>query len=193
MFTDFPGWWDSLTLMQQIYWCLAVPASLFFAFQLVLTFVGGDVDLEGGHDFEYDHDTGIGVQFFTLKNMVGFFTIFSWTGIAALDAGASEQKSLLVATLAGLAMMALMTTLFYFMSRMSASGTMRIENALGKTGEVYLPVKANRGGIGKIMLKVQGSLREMEAITDDQEDLATGTVVKVKEIIDQNILNVSKY
>jgi membrane protein implicated in regulation of membrane protease activity len=193
MFADFSGWWEALSLMQKIYWCIAVPSTMFFAFQLVFTFLGGDMDVQAGHDFEFDHDTGIGVQFFTLKNLIGFFTLFSWTGIAALDAGASEQKSLVAAIIAGVVMMALMTTLFYFMSKMAATGTLKIENALGKTGEIYLPVKANRGGIGKVMVKVQGSLREMEAITDDDADLSTGSVVRVKEVIDSNILLVTKH
>ena len=54
-------------------------------------------------------------------------------------------------------------------------------------------IHGSRGNIGKVLVKVQGSLRELEAITDDPEDLPTGAVVNVKEVINDNILLVSKH
>ena len=39
---------------------------------------------------------------------------------------------------------------------------------------------------------MQGSLRELEAMTDEDEDLKTGAMVKVTEIISAEILLVEK-
>ena len=89
-------------------------------------------------------------------------------------------------------MMVLTTLLFYWMHKLAESGTLKIKNAIGVIGEVYLPIGANRTKMGKVQIKVQGSLRELEAITDELEDLKTGTMVKVSEIVSAEILLVEK-
>ena len=89
-------------------------------------------------------------------------------------------------------MMTLMASIFYYFSKLTDSGTMSLKNAVGKIGEVYLTVGASRGNIGKISIKVQGSLRELEAITDDDEDLKMGTVIEVTDIITDNLLLITK-
>ena len=82
--------------------------------------------------------------------------------------------------------------LFMFMARQAESGTLKISNALGRVGEVYITIGKDRSTIGKIQLNVQGSLRELEAITDDSEDLKQGNVVKVLEVVSGELLLVEK-
>ena len=89
-------------------------------------------------------------------------------------------------------MMVLTSLLFYWMGKMAESGTLRIKNAIGVVGEVYLPIGANRSEIGKIQIKVQGSLRELEAITDNNEELKTNTIIKVLEVVSDELLLVEK-
>ena len=72
--------------------------------------------------------------------------------------------------------------------RLAEDGTLRIKNALGAIGEVYLPIGANRSKTGKVQIIVQGSLRELEALTDEDNTLPTGTVVKVIEIVSAELL-----
>ncbi|WP_258105410.1 hypothetical protein [Marinoscillum sp. MHG1-6] len=185
-------WWSSLTNLQQIYWGFAIPFSLIFLIQMIMTFVAGDLDAEGPVDTDIEADHGAGFQFFTLKNFVGFFTLFAWTGLACLESGFSEFSSLMWAFFAGLGMMVLMAAIFYYFSQLSDSGTLSINNAIGGVGQVYLPIKASRENIGKVQIKVQGSLRELEAISDDEQDLQTGTVVSVIDVINNNTLVVTK-
>lgn len=187
---SFGSWWDALSIIQKIYWGIAVPFTLFFVLQLVLSFFGADSpdDLP---DSEIEADHGVPFQFLTLKNLVGFFTIFAWTGIATVDAGLSTGLSLLIATLSGLAMMALMGGMFYLMMKSGADGTMKIQQAVGKTGEVYLPIQSSRGSMGKVQIKVGGALRTLDAMTDEPESIPTGKLVRVKEILTNNILLVS--
>ena len=63
--------------------------------------------MDGGDDFdgvdsEMDADVGIGFQFITFKNLVGFFTIFGWIGIACINAGFSKPLSVIIALVCGL-------------------------------------------------------------------------------------------
>jgi len=190
MLENLPDWWSGLSTVQQIYWGIAIPFSLIFLIQTILTFVGGEID--GDTDMDIDADGEIGFQFFTIKNFVAFFTMFGWMGIACLDAGWSLLVSLLVSLISGLVMMTIMAAIFYFFSRLTDSGTMDVQNAVGGVGEVYLTVKAARGNIGKVSIMVQGSLRELEAITDDDQDLTNGSVIQVKEVINGNLLLITK-
>ena len=192
MFTDFPGWWDALELLEKIYWGIAIPFTIFFLLQLLLTLFGGDIPEDGGADFDVETDDGIGFQFFTLKNLVAFFTIFAWAGIACLDSGLSNGVSMVISFISGIAMMGVMGGLFYFLGKATESGTLQMKNAIGAVGEVYMEIKAQRGNIGQIQVQVQGTLRTLEALTDDKENLPQGTVVSVSEIANNNILIVTK-
>jgi hypothetical protein len=49
-------------------------------------------------------------------------------------------------------------------------------------------VGINRSSIGKVSINVQGTLRELEALTDEKNDLVQGNVVKVNEVTDNGIL-----
>lgn len=184
---------EGMTSLEQTYWIIALIGSVVFLIIFILTFIGGgDADMEAdASDFEAD-DGGVGFQFFTFKGIIGFFTIFGWSGIVCIDNGLSTTVTLIISTIAGIIMMVLTSSLFYWMHKLAESGTLKIKNAIGVVGEVYLPIGAKRSKMGKIQIKVQGSLRELEAITDEKEELSTGTMVKVTEIVSAEILLVEK-
>lgn len=188
---NFNTWWEGLSTILRIFWGLAVPFTIFFLLQLVLSFTIGDhADSTPDVDVETDH--GISFQFLTIKNMVGFFTIFSWTGIACVEAGFSTTVTLVISTLAGLCMMGLMGGMFYFISKAGADGTMKMKKAIGVVGEVYLTIPAKRASVGKVQIKVMGSLRTLDAMTDNDHDIPTGKLVTVIEIVSDNILLVNE-
>ena len=178
-----------MSSLEQTYWIIALVGSAVFLVIFLLTFIGGgDADMDAdASDFEAD-DGGVGFQFYTLKNVVAFFTIFGWTGVTCIDNGLGTAATLIISIIAGLAMMILTTLLFYWMHKLAESGTLQMKNAIGVIGEVYLPIGANRSKMGKVQIKVQGSLRELEAITDELEDLKTGTMVIVTEIVSAELL-----
>ena len=184
-------WFFSLELFQKIYWGIALIASLVFVIMMILTFIGGDTEgLET--DTEIESDTGIGFQFITFKNLVGFFTIFGWSGIACIDSGLSKPLTVLISLICGLIMMSVMAAMFYYMRKLNHSGTLDFKNAVGCVGEVYLTIGANRGTIGKAHVRIQGALRELEALTDATTDLKSGTVIKVKDVTENGILIVEQ-
>tara|TARA_R110000868_G_scaffold79232_9_gene225540 strand:- start:1090 stop:1668 length:579 start_codon:yes stop_codon:yes gene_type:complete len=182
-------WFEALTLFEKIYWLVAGIASVIFIVLLILTLVGGDSDGFGEDiDTEIEGDTGIDFQFLSFKNLMGFFTIFGWSGIAALNAELPKFAVVLISVVCGLLMMLAMASLFYYLAKLQSSGTLKLKNAINQVGEVYLTIGANRSKIGKVSITVQGTLRELEALTEEIIDLQQGNVVRVKEVTDNGIL-----
>lgn len=186
--------WSELGLMPQIYWLIAIPATLVFVFILVLTIFGSDADTDVqtdiGHGF-VDGD-GIPFQFLSVKNIVGFFTMFGWSGLGFISTGMGPVLVILLSFLCGLAMMLAMAWLFYLMSKLTESGNMRMKNALGHTGNVYLEIPAQRKGIGKVQVTFQGALQTLDAMTDEETAIPTSALVQVVDLIDNQILIVAR-
>ncbi|MGC1516979.1 MAG: hypothetical protein WA810_15505 [Maribacter sp.] len=182
-------WFNALSIFEKVYWGVALVASVFMAVLLIMTLLGGDADDLGGDvDAEIEGDSGIGFQFLSLKNLTGFFTIFGWTGIACLQNGLPQGLTVIISVICGLLMMTAMAALFYYLAKLQSSGTLKLKNALDQIGEVYLTIGANRSRIGKVSINVQGTLRELEALTDEPKDLTQSDVVRVKEITANGIL-----
>jgi hypothetical protein len=188
--SNFSDWWGGLDLSLKIYWGLAIPFTLFFLLQVVWSFIGGGDVPDDTPDVEIEGDTGVPFQFLSLKNLIAFFTIFSWTGIACKDSGFSETTALIIAVIAGLLMMLIMASLFYFLGKANSDGTLKVKKAIGHVGEVYLTIRKKREGTGQVQIKIQKSLRTLEAITDDEEDIPTGKMITVKNVVN-NILVVT--
>ncbi len=185
-------WFKALDGFSQFFWVIALVGSLIFLFVVITTFIGIDGGDDLDADTEIEADSGIGFQFITFKNLVGFFTIFGWTGIACLNAEMSKPASVIIATIAGLVMMTIMAAMFFSMRKLADSGTLQYKNAIGAVGEVYLTIGATRSSMGKVSVRVQGSLRELEALTDSLMELKSGTLIKVIDVTNNGILIVEQ-
>jgi len=190
MILTISTWWPTLSPLEQVYWFIAIPFSLVFLAQLVMTFFVGDIDhVEAGGDVDanIDSDSGIGFQFITLKNLVAFFAIFAWAGIACVEAGVGTTVTILISIVSGFLMMTIMASIIYFMGKLADDGTLRLINAKGKIGTVYLTIPAKRKGFGKVQISVQG-IQTLDAMTDEEEEILTGAVVEVVDIFNNEIL-----
>ncbi|AUP79180.1 hypothetical protein [Flavivirga eckloniae] len=185
-------WFSNLELFPKIYWLIAIIGSLIFTIVMILSFMGGDADGIEDLDSEIDGDTGIGFQFITFKNLVGFFTIFGWSGIACIDAGLPIPVTIVISIFCGLIMMAIMASMFYFMGKLTDSGTLNYKNAIDAIGEVYLTIGADRSKMGKVSVRVQGAMRELDALTDSLVELKSGTIIKVVDVTPNGILIVDQ-
>ena len=210
-------WWEALTTFEKVLWFIAIPFSFILVIQMILTFTGmggedtdiGPGDVSGGDlDLSSDavtdsgsatHSAGdamgsdVAFNFFTIRNFIAFFTLFGWAGIAAYNGGLSKFWTIIIAVVAGIIAMAIVSMLFYFLNKLQDSGgALNIRNAINQVGDVYLPIKANNGNVGKIQINVQGAVREMQAITKGDKDLPTGTVIKVTGVASDHILVVEK-
>lgn len=186
-------WYFALNTFEKVYWVIALASSAVFITLLILTFLGGGIEDMGDVDADIDGDTGIGFQFLSFKNLMGFFTIFGWTGISSMSAGYSNGVTVAISIGCGLLMMFAMAALFYYLSKLTSSGSLKIKNALNNVGEVYLTIGANRSSIGKVQIKVQGSLRDLQALTDEATDLHQGDIIQVTQITKNGILIVNKH
>lgn len=189
MLANISSWWADMDTLMKILWSIAIPFSLLFIIQMIMTFFGGDFDAgeaDGNADIAVDADGGIDFQFLSLKNLIAFFTIFSWVGIVCIGGDMSSIAAIAIATGSGLLMMVIMATLMYYMGKLTETGTLNLNNAKGKTATVYLPIPAKRGGTGQVQIKVQG-YQTLDAMTDG-DAISTGALVEVVEIINDNIL-----
>lgn len=186
--------WAQTGIFEQVFWYITIPSTVIFLILLVMTVIGGDTDTDVDTDIDSDIAAGdsIPFQFLSLKNIVAFFAVFGWSGIGFIHAGMASWLVIMLATVCGLLMMLLMATLFYLMSRLAESGTLKMKNAIGKLGEVYLVIPAKRGGMGKVQLSIQGSVRTLDAITDEPEKIPTSSIIEVVDVIDDQILLVKK-
>ncbi|WMI70170.1 hypothetical protein [Mangrovimonas sp. YM274] len=186
-------WFAALDAFSKFYWIIALIGSLVFLFIMASTFLGADgIDDVEDVDASIDTDTGIEFQFITFKNLIGFFTIFGWSGIGCIEAGLSKPLSIIISLACGLAMMTVMAAMFYYMKKLTDSGTLNYNNAIGAVGEIYLTVGANRSRMGKVSIRVQGTLRELEALSDSLFELKSGTIIKVVDVTSNGILIVEE-
>ncbi len=194
MLLSFLPVWSELDLMSQVYWTITAPATLVFLFLVVISIFGSDVDSDVPTEFDHPLADGDGIPFqlLSLKNIVGFFTMFGWSGLGFIGAGLAVWLVILLSFLCGFAMMLAMALLFYFMSKLVESGNMNIRNAVGRTGEVYLPIPGKRQGLGKVQITVQGTLQTLDAVSDDPEIIPTSSLVQVTDVINNQILLVRK-
>ena len=178
--------WLSLDSFEKILWAIAIPSSVIFVIQSILTFTGMDA-----HDLDGDSNAGdhSPFQLFTFRNLINFLLGFSWMGISVY--GNIESKSLVIflSALVGLVLVTIVMMIFYFMSRLEQSGNIEPADAVGCSGTVYIPLKSNRTNVGKVQISVKGAVREYDAVSD--EALKTGEPVTVKSI-EGSVLLVAK-
>ncbi len=181
-------WWLSLSLFEKTLWLITLPVSVIFLIQMALTFLG--MDSHGETDTSMADDTGYGdqpFQLFTFRNFINFLLGFGWTAISLNPAITNKFILVGLSAFSGIILVAAVLFIFYSMARMQQSGNMNIHNALHQTGEVYLTIPSAKTGSGKVHVKIQGTLREINAITDG-ERILTGRQIKVVQIINEELL-----
>ena len=188
-------WLNDMDSFEKTFWYIALPFSIFFALQTILTMfgvMGGGASTDFDGDIDTDSDAGFDFQILSLKNFVVFFTVFSWTGIVAYDGGLSQGMTIFVATLAALGVVFVFALITYFTYKLAESGNFKLSDTVGAIGTVYIPIKAKREGVGKVQITVNGGMRELEAMTDSESDLATSSVIVVEEVFNNQLLIVKK-
>jgi hypothetical protein len=192
MLISITTWWEHLVTFEKILWGIAILFSTIYLMQSLLSLSGGDVDHAAGDaDGSIEHDGGMDYQFFTIRNMIAFFTMFGWVGLASHYGGLGKTTTILLAFAAGTAVVLMTVLVLKNMSRLRHNGAMQLTNAINQTGTTYLFIPAKRSGTGKVHIKVQGTLHELPAMTDDEEEIATGRLIRVKNIINDRILLVT--
>lgn len=186
----------------EVYLVLAVVGSVLLLLQVVLQVFGvvGDMDgVDGGADVDADMDvdgdgahSGHGNWFFgmlSFKALCAFAALFGLTGLALEDS--TMPTRLIGATAAGAAAMVVVAFLMRSLSRLGASGTIDIRNAVGSTAAVYLRIPGGGTGAGKITVEIQGRSLQLPAVTDGDE-IITGARVMITEVASEGTLKVTR-
>lgn len=192
------AWWTGLDVLHQVFYLIAIPATVILVLQTVLLLLGLGQDGDTDVDAEVDHDAGVdvdyddvgaqhmeGLRLLSLRGIVAFLAVSGWVGISMLDLGAANWVSVLVALVAGVLAMVLVALFMRFMTRLQQAGNLDVQNAVGVVGEVYIPLSAEQKG--KVSLVIQERLTEMDAISTGDE-LKTGRQVRVVRVAENNLL-----
>ncbi len=172
-FNDMPS-------LLQTYWYIAIPSSLIFLVQFIMTFIGAD----SGDGIEADFDSDLSgedapFQLFSFRNLINFLLGFSWTGISFYSSIESPTILILLSILIGAAFIYLFFIIIKQLMKLSENNSFTINECIGKSAEVYLTIPANKQGKGKVLVSVRGSVKELEAITNANTSAQTGSVVKI--------------
>lgn len=183
--------WTDFSLIAKILFCTGLASTAVLLVQIILLIIGfaagsfGDAD---GFDTDFDGDIdaddlgGSGIGWFTIKGLVAFFSIGSWTGFAMDVSGCHEALTICISLLTGVIALVGVGLLYRAMNKLQSNGILNLKNAIGKEAEVYLTIPANNSGVGKVTLEVQDRLIEVNARTNKDCSIPTGSTVKVVSV-----------
>ncbi|MES2628223.1 MAG: serine protease [Bacteroidota bacterium] len=179
---------DHLDPLLKTFWFIAIPSSLIFIIQSVLTLIG--LDSGDGLEADFDGDlseTDAPFQLFSFRNLIHFLLGFSWAGISFYSLISNHGILITIAVLTGLLFILVFFLVIRQLLKLAENNSFRIENTLHKTGEVYLAIPPARSGKGKILISVNGAFHELEAMTE-QEGIPSNATIKVTRIENNHIL-----
>lgn len=184
-----------MTQAEWFFLACAIIGGVVFLVRMVLMFVGvggeGDLDGLGGTDApDTDHASDESFRFLSIQSMSSFFLMFGLVGLSILRNGGAVWLAFAGAIGSGGITVWLVSLLFTGMKRLQSDGTLRINNAIGQEGTVYLTIPAE--GSGQVQVPVQGALRMFEARSAKKIELRTGERIRVVEVTAGNILLVEQ-
>lgn len=177
-------WFMNLDGTMQIFWGIALVASLIFIIQTIMTFIG--IDSVDGMDVDVDvadgdtMDTGGAMSLFSIRSMVNILVGFGWSGVCLRSVIGNTVLLYVVAVIVGLLMGYAYIFMWRKMRKLESNGAIDISQCVGKEGDVYLRIQGEKKGRGKVQVSINGSLREFDAMTEG-EDIPTGQRVRIQK------------
>ena len=193
-------WWSGLAGITQFFYGMAAFFSVFFLWQMIGAFLGldgdsmdlgGDVtDVPDDMDFEDVMESSEAFKVLSLRSIITFFTLFSWGGALYMSEGMSAVKAMGFASIWGLVGMLAIAGIFYFMGKMSETGTKDVASAQGKVATVYLDIPSD--GFGEVKTTVSGAVEHIKARSINGTTLPSGTQVRIVKVVGQTLVEVEK-
>lgn len=196
--------WFMSDPLRAILLIVAVPSTLIMILQTVFIFIGmaggdGDADIpddngiEGvfGENSPDAHDINVGdpgLRIFTVRGIVAFFAVGGWSGLSAYSITNNGFAAIVTSLIFGVLSLLLVACFFKWAASLHSDGTLNMDNAVGRTGEVYMTIPANMSGTGKINVILQQRLTEVDAMTKSNRPLKYGEIVTVTEVSMGSIL-----
>ncbi|MEM1136922.1 MAG: NfeD family protein [Bacteroidota bacterium] len=172
------------TPLEAIFWVVAVGSSSLLGIKTILALIGLDLDVDLDFDIAGDD--------VSLSAVLTFLGLGSWSGVLLSNQTELGEGSVLIASIfSGIVGFVTMVLLVKRMKGLEDSGNVEIDNAIGKTADVYLGIPAGREGEGQVQILVQGRLMIYEALTEGKK-IETGEKVLVYDVEGGKLL-VEKY
>jgi membrane protein implicated in regulation of membrane protease activity len=184
------SFFQDLSPIEIVYWASAIIGGILFLFRTALLFIGGDVGDADAEGDIFDGDSDFSVKLLSLQGLTAFFMMFGLSGLAFVSSGVAEIWSTLGGAGIGLFSVWVLRYIFSIFLRLQSDGTVRLKNAIGQSGKVYLRIPAH--GTGQVQVSVQGGLKIYDAQTANEEEITTGENVRVVDVIGESILVVEK-
>jgi len=127
----------------------------------------------------------------SLRTIIAAVAFFGIAGLIGQQAGYSTGTTVLMAVGAGAGALYGVYYMMLSLSRLTASGNVRIGHAVGSDATVYTPIPAEHSGRGKVQLNLQGRTMAYLAETTGPE-LPTGTGVVVTAVLAPDTLEVER-
>ena len=173
-------WYNSLTLLQRIYALIAIPSTVILLIQTIMLFFGfGDDDVDMDIDSDVDVSGGDGLVLFSIRGIVAMLCIGGWSGILFSELGLNTPLTVMLSTMLGFAALVGMAALIKLLLKLQSSGNIDLANAIGKVGQVYIPIPPNMSGMGKVNVTLQERYSEFNAMTIETEGIKTGELIRV--------------
>lgn len=184
---------ENLDSLLKAFWYIAIPSSVIFIIQTILTFIGSDVSDGIEADFDGDlNSSDAPFQLFSFRNLINFLLGFSWTGISFYDYIPNPIILIIISLIIGILFVALFFVIIKQITKLAENNSFSLNETLNQTAEVYLTIPETKKGIGKIMISIKGTFHELEAISEETKKIETGSLVKVIKIENNKIVVVKK-
>lgn len=153
-----------------------------------LSGIDGDVS---GHDVGNPADAGA-MRLFTFQGIITFLCVFAWSAILTYMGTNSILLSLLVGFVLGAGAMFGVAKIIQASAKLAQNGNINAKNYLGELGTVYLVIPAAEKGRGKVNISLGERYVEFDAITEDADDIPSGTSVRVVDVRSESLLVVER-
>lgn len=190
LFDAFSGY----ETMLQVFWILALASSLIFIIQAVMLFIGFDAETDAdlGADSAGEAFDAAGFHLVSVKTVICFILGFGWTGVLFWDTITNRFWLGMLAAGVGIIFMLLIAWLLSLVMKLDRDNTFQLKQTIGLTADVYLRIPANKTETGKITVSVNGSMHELNAMTESFELIPTGSRVRIIDVFDGNTVLVEK-
>ncbi len=178
--------------------CAVVGGTLFFLQFVISLFGFGGHDAGSAHSFDAhhagggSHSTGSSWLFgmISFRAVVAALTAFGLGGLAAHHSGAQPLTSLGFAVACAIATMVIVAFMTRSMQHLNDDGTLRIADAIGRSGTVYITIPAQKSATGKVTISMQNRTVELSALTLGNA-LPTGTKIIVTAVLGSDTVEVA--
>ncbi len=199
-----------LTAVERVYAACALAGGALFILRTIMTLIGGfghDVgvhlpgdhfdmggghaDMSAGHAADASGEADTSFRALSVQGITAFFMMFGLVGLAlSRQSLAGAALSSIGGVAAGIATVWIIGRIFVGMQKLQSDGTLHYDNAIGQEGLVYLTVPAE--GSGQVSIAIQQQMRTCQAVSANKTSIATGERVVVVDVINGNVLVVSK-